>query len=192
MTRDPYKIVDTKPSWVSKLSSGAVALGSVATAVVITVPGLPGYDVLTQLATGPEAQPTSSDSLSPGVAESNQPLGPASAQTVSIVPASSDSSITPVADLAKNSSKPAAAASEAPKSAATLALPGISSGTTSSPTPSGSGGSSSNAGSTTGSGTSAGNTSSPTPSGGSSTGGSSSYNGDDDYEDEDEDEEDDD
>ena len=68
MSRDPYKIVDTKPSWVSKLSSGAVALGSVATAVVITVPGLPGYEMLTQLATGAEAQPTDLNSSDSGVA----------------------------------------------------------------------------------------------------------------------------
>ena len=43
MSKDPYKIVNAKPSWASKLASGTVALGSVATAIVITVPGLPGY-----------------------------------------------------------------------------------------------------------------------------------------------------
>ncbi|CAB4639162.1 unannotated protein [freshwater metagenome] len=199
MPKDPYKIVDTKPSWVSKLSSGAVALGSVATAVVITVPGLPGYDILTQLATGPEAQPTNSDSLGSGVADPNQPQEPVSAQAVSIVPASSNSSPASVGASAKQVPKPAAAKSGAPKSGATLALPGINSGNTSSPTPSGSGGSASNAGSNVGSGTSSGNTSSPTPSGGSSASGNSSYNGDDDYDgddnyegDEDSDEEDDD
>ncbi|CAB4639175.1 unannotated protein [freshwater metagenome] len=52
MTKDPYKIVDTKPSWVSKLGAGALALGSVATAIAVTVPGLPGYDILTQIAAG--------------------------------------------------------------------------------------------------------------------------------------------
>lgn len=52
MIKDPYKIVDTKPSWVSKLGAGVVALGSVAMALALTVPGLPGYDVLTQIASG--------------------------------------------------------------------------------------------------------------------------------------------
>ena len=52
MTRDPYKIVDTKPSWVSKLGAGVVAIGSIAMAIVITVSGLPGYDIFTQIASG--------------------------------------------------------------------------------------------------------------------------------------------
>ena len=52
MTKDPYKIVDTKPSWASKLGGGVLVLGSAAVALAITVPGLPGYDVFTQIASG--------------------------------------------------------------------------------------------------------------------------------------------
>jgi hypothetical protein len=133
MSKDPYKIVDSKPSWMSKLSSGAVALGSVATAVVITVPGLPGYDIFTQIAVGSDGQVLDSGSAatdaSIGAAGSSQAQDPTSARAISVGTANS---------TIGSASTTSPATSSSPATGATLALPGITSGNTSSPTPSGS------------------------------------------------------
>jgi hypothetical protein len=157
MSKDPYKIIDSKPSWSSRLGSSVVAVGSVATAIAITVPGLPGYEFLSPSeAAGPQSSSDNSDPLLSG-----QTIASDAAEVTRTTPAST-SSATKLngIDSVKVSPKPKKA----------LELPGIESGNTSSSTPySGSGGSA------PGSGADPGNTSSPTPGGG--TGGS--------YEDED-------
>lgn len=149
MSQDPYKIVDTKPAWYSRFGSVAVAVGSVATAVVLTVPGMPGSAALNQSATTADQNTQTLDQAktSPELAPTTQTAVESPAPVVQSVPTEQN--------LAKIAT--------APKKAAPLALEGIATGNTSSPTPYSAGnGSGSNT-----SGTEMGNTSSPTPTGGS-------------------------
>ncbi len=148
MSKDPYKIVNAKPSWASKLASGTVALGSVATAIVITVPGLPGYEVLNQASgiTGQQDQASAGlaalDSQGNSTSPSNIP------GAVAIDPALQQ----PASGLTLSSSIPNG------KSSTTLTLPGLNSGNTSSPTPYSAASASSGSATQT-----IGNVSSPTP-----------------------------
>ena len=169
MPKDPYKIVNSKPGWASKLASGGVAIGSVATAIVITVPGLPGYETLSQaLASGTQqevtnpnavAQGPQTNSISPSNVPGQTPIGSSAV--------ASDSKLSTVTKVLSSSE---------------LTLSGISSANTSSPTPAATAYSSGSTGSQA-----AGNVSSPT------TSGSNSEYEDNDYEDDEhEDDEDDD
>jgi len=148
MSKDPYKIVDSKPSWSSRLGSSVVAVGSVATAIAITVPGLPGYEFLSPSeAAGPQS---SSDSSQPLV--SGQTIANDAAEVTRTTPASTTSATKLKGiDSEKVASKPKKA----------LELPGIESGNTSSSTPY-----AGSDGANPGSGSDPGNTSSPTPGGG--------------------------
>lgn len=159
MSKDPYKIVDTKASWSSKLGSGVVALGSVATAIVITVPGLPGYQLLSEAnAVVNDSNPI--DAQTATGEGSSVELGP-SATAVSN-PANSGS----IALTGNSNSSQTQTVLSGPKSSkgqpsSQLSLPGVTSGNTSSPTPSAASGSGANA--SAGGSTSTGNTTSPTP-----------------------------
>ena len=147
MPKDPYKIVNSKPSWASKLATGGVALGSVATAIVITVPGLPGYETLSQaFGSGAQQEVTNSSGLGQGSQSNSTSPSQVSGQN-------STGSSTVARD-------PKLSTSTKTLSAATLTLPGISSGNTSSPTPYSTVTSSTGVG-----GQATGNVSSPTPSG---------------------------
>lgn len=168
MTKDPYKIVDTKPSWSSRLGSGVVALGSVATAVVITVPGLPGYEFLSQSATtldgvsvpselqGNDSENSAGNAFST-LATSSQQFGTSPSGAASLNNGTTS---------ARSQSAIAGAPGSAAQAETTLSLPGVNSGNTSSPTPYSAG--QSGATNPTGGNASAGNTSSPTPGGSSS------------------------
>ena len=147
MSKDPYKIVNSKPSWASKLATGGVALGSVATAIVITVPGLPGYETLSQ-AFGSAAQQEVSNSSGLGQGSQSDSTSPSEV---------SGQNSTGSSTVARD---PKLSTSTKTLSSATLTLPGISSGNTSSPTPYSTVSSSTGVG-----GQASGNVSSPTPSG---------------------------
>jgi hypothetical protein len=126
MSKDPYKIVNAKPSWASRLASGTVALGSVATAIVITVPGLPGYEVLKQASgvTGQQDQANAGvlplDSQGNSTSPSNLP------PTTSVVDPALQQSV---------SGQVLSSSISNGKSLTTLTLPGLSAGNTTSPTP---------------------------------------------------------
>lgn len=204
MSKDPYKIVDTKPSWSSKLGSGVVALGSVATAIVITVPGLPGYQLLSEAnavvngTTPIDAQTTSGEGSSVELGPSATAVSnPANSGTIALT-GNSNSSQTQTALSGIKSSKG--------QPSTQLSLPGVTSGNTSSPTPgtwsgsgtnasaggstatgnttsptpTASGGNNSNANTNTGGNTSSGNTTSPTPGGSQAGYGEDSEEGEDD------------
>ena len=128
MSRDQYKIVNSKPSWGSKLASGTVALGSVATAIVITVPGLPGYEILNQ-ASGAFGQ---QDQSSAGVASLDSQ---ANSTTPSNLPASLTSGAVDPALQQSVSVKSLASPVQVGPNSSVLSLPGITAGNTSSPTP---------------------------------------------------------
>ena len=147
MSKDPYKIVNSKPSWASKLATGGVALGSVATAIVITVPGLPGYETLSQ-AFGSGAQQEVSNSSGLGQGSQGDSASPSQV---------SGQNSTGSSTVARD---PKLSTSTKTLSSATLTLPGINSGNTSSPTPYSAVSSSTGVG-----GQASGNVSSPTPSG---------------------------
>lgn len=148
MSKDPYKIVNAKPSWASKLASGTVALGSVATAIVITVPGLPGYEVLNLAAgiTGQQDQLNTANT--PVDAQGNQ-------SSPTNIPASANAGTAIQQSLNGQSF---ASGVQAGNSSATLSLPGLKAGNTTSPTPYAA--TSANAGSGN---AQSGNVSSPTP-----------------------------
>jgi hypothetical protein len=149
MSQEPYKIVDTKPAWYSRFGSVAVAVGSVATAVVLTVPGMPGSAALNQ-----SAAPADLKTQTPDQANTLPEATPAPQTAVE-----SPAPVVQALPIEENVAKKATA----PKKVAPLVLDGISTGNTSSPTPYSAGnGSGSNT-----SGTETGNTSSPTPAGGS-------------------------
>lgn len=172
MSKDPYKIVNAKPSWASKLASGTVALGSVATAIVITVPGLPGYEVLNQ-ASGVVGQQNQASAGMASLDSKGTPVSPSDLLAgVAVDPASQQSL----------SGQALASSVQTGATASALTLPGIKTGNTSSPTPYAA------ASLTTGSGNpDLGNISSPTPYGSDD---EDEYEDEDDYEDEeDEDEE---
>lgn len=181
MSKDPYKIVNAKPSWASKLASGTVALGSVATAIVITVPGLPGYEVLNQVSgiTGQQDQASAGLSALDSQGNSTSPSNIPGA--VAIDPALQQ----PASGLTLSSSIPNG------KSSTTLTIPGLNSGNTSSPTPYSAASASSGSATQT-----IGNVSSPTPNGSEDENeyedDDDDYDYDDDYEDDEDDEEDDD
>lgn len=167
MSKDPYKIVDSKPSWSSKLGSGIVALGSVATAIVITVPGLPGYQLLSEAnAVLIDANPIKAlsplgDNSVPGTIQStNQTIGRTRTGNT-VLTGSANSTQAPVSGNQTTNGQ----ISEQ------LTLPGVPSGNTTSPTPGSWSGSGSNA--NAGGSTASGNTTSPTPS---SSGGSNANN----------------
>lgn len=167
MSKDPYKIINAKPGWASKLASGGVAIGSVATAIVITVPGLPGYETLSQaLAAGNQQELTNPS----GVAQGSQTnsTSPSQVPGLNVI----GSSAVPNDSKLSTSTKILSAR---------LSLPGISTANTSSPTPLASAYSSAATGSQT-----SGNVSSPTPSG-STVGYEDDDYEDDEYEDEEED-----
>lgn len=171
MSKDPYKIVNSKPSWASKLATGGVALGSVATAIVITVPGLPGYETLSQaFESGGQQEVTNSSGLGQGSQSESTSPSQVSGQN-------STGSSTVATDLKLSTSTKTL-------SSATLALPGISSGNTSSPTPYSTVSSSTGVG-----GQASGNVSSPTPSGSTSGYEDDEYEEENEYEDEDEEDE---
>ena len=189
MSKDPYRIVDSKPSWFSKLGSGAVALGSVATAIVITVPGFPGYQFLSQAevafngVSAPAGDQSSDPSISAeGLSQNltnsfSSQTGASATSTVSL----GGSLPSPSSQVSNN------AAALASQPSTSLKLPSVNSGNTSSPTPYSSGQTGANT--PAGGNTAAGNTSSPTPGGS-----ESEYEEDEDedeYEDEDEGEDDD-
>jgi hypothetical protein len=179
MAKDPYKIVNSKPGWASKFASGSVALGSVATAIVITVPGLPGYEVLSQAL----ASDTAQDATNPnGVSQGSE----TSSTSPSGVPAGTNrvSSSSKATSLLTLDGKPLSSSLLSATKSSTLTLPGISAGNTSSPTPYSTVSSSATSGSQ-----SAGNVSSPTPSG-SSSNSEDEYEDDEDEDDEDEDDDD--
>lgn len=175
MSQEPYKIVDTKTAWYSKLGSVAVAVGSVATAVVLTVPGMPGSATLNQnLSTA--AQKTQ------GSEQASTSTGSAPSSSAAVGnPAQVDQLLTTGQNVGQTAANP--------NQVASLVLGGITTGNTSSPTPySASNGSGSNT-----SGNGIGNTSSPTPAGGAYDDDEEEYEEDDrDEEEEDEDDEDDD
>jgi hypothetical protein len=163
MSKDPYKIVDTKPSWSSKLGSGVVALGSVATAIVITVPGLPGYQLLSEAndvinGTNPiGGQTTSGDTNAVDLgASETQTSNSANSGNVALTGNSNSATAqTPIQSvLAGPKSSPSQPSTQ-------LSLPGVSSGNTTSPTPGTWSGNGSNA--NAGGNTATGNTTSPTP-----------------------------
>lgn len=172
MNKEPYKIIDVKPSWTSKLGSGIVAVGSVATAIVITVPGLPGYEILSQAQESQDSQGTE--------AQPETTVDTAAANSVSLVNANSVDPVSSEVGVQAQTLGEVVNQDPAP-SEQVLSLPGIDSGNTSSPTPYGS---SEASGNNSSGGTAAGNTSSPTP-------GGSEYEDDDDdeYEDDDDDDE---
>jgi hypothetical protein len=164
MSKDPYKIVNSKPSWASKLATGGVALGSVATAIVITVPGLPGYETLSQaFGSGAQQEVTNSSGLGQGSQSDSTSPSEVSGQN-------STGSSTVARD-------PKLSTSTKTLSSATLTLPGISSGNTSSPTPYSTVSSSTGVG-----GQASGNVSSPTPSGSTSGYEADEYEEEDEYE----------
>lgn len=149
MSQEPYKIVDTKPAWYSRFGSVAVAVGSVATAVVLTVPGMPGSAALNQ-----SAAPVDQNTQTPDQANTLPETTPAPQTAVE-----SPAPVVQALPMEENIAQIATA----PTKVDPLVLDGISTGNTSSPTPYSAGnGSGSNT-----SGTESGNTSSPTPAGGS-------------------------
>lgn len=187
MSKDPYKIVDSKPSWSSRLGSGVVALGSVATAVVITVPGLPGYEFLSQSGVAFDGVSVPAGAQAPGTensADNGLPVGATSTLQQFGITTSGAASLGGSTSSPQTQATLTGAPNSAGQTPASLSLPGVSSGNTSSPTPWSSGGTGVN---TPAAGSIAsGNTTSPTPyssggtgasapaSGGTSTGNTSS------------------
>lgn len=188
MSKEPYKIVNATTSWTSKLGSGAVALGSVATAIVITVPGLPGYEFLDQNQ-GEQPQSDLAQSVDQELVNGVVAMA-ATAENTSVNSETALTSSSPNSSLTVNSETDVSPKPKTQSEAPILALPGIDSGNTSSATPYGSeGASASNASGSTNTG----NTSSPTPAGGEYDDDDDDYEYDDDDDDDyDDDEEDDD
>ncbi|MCF8525319.1 MAG: hypothetical protein K9G10_02725 [Rhodoluna sp.] len=176
MSKDPYKIVNSKPGWASKLASGGIAIGSVATAIVITVPGLPGYETLSQaLASGTQQGVTNPNGSSQGSqANSTSPSDVPGQTLIGSSAVANDPKVSTSAKVLGSSIKPTLSSSK-------LTLSGISTANTSSPTPLASAYSSAATGSQT-----SGNVSSPTPSG-STVGYEDDDYEDDEYEDDEED-----
>lgn len=201
MKNSPYKVDNGSSKFLSTLGSGVVAVGSVATAIVVVVPGMPGYELI---ASGIESTGVGIVPLSNPSVDGTSPIeGQASvlssdSNSVSVGPASTTTSLFPSPN--SEVSDPSAAP-KSPLAAAPAPTPsGSEPGNTSSPTPGGGtwadGGSSSgggsgnttsptpssgsNAGNGSGSGNESGNTTSPTPGGG-------DYEDDDDDHDEDDD-----
>jgi hypothetical protein len=131
MSKNPYKIVNAKPSWASKLASGTVALGSVATAIVITVPGLPGYEALNQASGAVDQQQTESTGLAPLNSQ-------ASVSTPSDLPADLAANVVDPTTQQTLGSQVLASSLQIGTNSTVLTLPGITAGNTSSPTPYGS------------------------------------------------------
>ena len=160
MSKDPYRIVDTKPSWSSRLGSGAVALGSVATAIVITVPGLPGYQLLSE-ANAVISGATNTSGLATSTGETDViGTGQSAAQT-SELGATGTLSSAGISSPAKAQTVSTGGSSSTGQPPLQLSLPGVASGNTSSPTPTPAGGWT--ATTTSGGSTATGNTTSPTP-----------------------------
>ena len=98
MKNNPYKVDNGSSGFLSALGSGAIAVGSVATAIVVVVPGMPGYELISSgiEATGVGIVPLSNPSVDGTTPTEGEASVLSSGSTsVSVGPASTTSSLTP-------------------------------------------------------------------------------------------------